>query len=192
METKNDTRQPLFRELWQLFRIFFKIGAFTIGGGYAMLPALQREFCETRKWVEPEEMLDYFAIGQCTPGIIAFNVATFVGFKRRGIPGAIASTFGVALPSIIIISVIAAFISNFTEIEWVQKALKGINVTVAVLLISAIIGMAKKSIKDWICATLAVVTFVTVGFFKVPSAVLVLFSIMMGLAFKWRPKKEAK
>ena len=101
--------------LWKLFITFAKIGAFTFGGGYAMLSILQREIVEINHWATEDEMLDYYAIAQCTPGVIAVNTATFIGVKHRGVIGGIVATFGVVLPSIIIILIIAAFIKNFLE-----------------------------------------------------------------------------
>ena len=108
------------KELLDMFLTFARIGGFTFGGGYAMLPMLQKEVVNGRHWATDEELMDYYAIGQCTPGIIAVNTATFVGYKNRGIPGAIAATLGVIAPSLIIIMIIAAFISNFIELSFEQ------------------------------------------------------------------------
>lgn len=113
------------KDLMNLFIIFFRIGAFTFGGGYAMLPALQMELVEKRSWVSDEEILDYYAIGQCTPGIIAINTATFVGYKRKGLIGGIVATLGMVAPSLIIITTIAAFFKHFQDIEVVQRAFGG-------------------------------------------------------------------
>ena len=135
-------------EYLQLFLVFAKIGVMTFGGGYAMLPILQREVCETKKWAGDSEIMDYYAIGQCTPGIIAVNTATFVGYYQKGIPGGIAATLGVVSPSVIIIGLIASLISNFAELEVVQHALMGINVAVCMLMIQAIANLWKKSIKN--------------------------------------------
>ena len=104
------------KELADLFLSFCRIGGFTFGGGYAMLPMIQKEIVEQRKWATEEEVMDYFAIGQCTPGVIAVNTATFIGYKRKGILGGIAATAGVVFPSIIIVTIIAAFLNNFAEI----------------------------------------------------------------------------
>ena len=106
-------------ELWELYRSFFTIGALTFGGGYAMLPMLERELVEKHRWVTQEEILNYFAIGQCTPGVIAVNTATFVGYKLRKVVGGIVATLGVISPSIVIIVTIAALLSNFMDIVWV-------------------------------------------------------------------------
>ena len=116
--------------LLDLFCAFFRIGLFTFGGGYAMLPLLQREIVEKKKWATEEEMLDYFAVGQCTPGVIAVNTATFVGFKEKKLSGAIFATLGIVSPSLVIITVIAALLSNFAHIAAVQNAFAGIRVAV--------------------------------------------------------------
>ena len=139
MEEK--VQKSSWKVYFTLFGLFFKMGAVTFGGGYAMLPILERELVDNRDWVTKDELLDYYAIGQSTPGIIAVNVATFVGYKRRGVSGAIAATAGIVSPSLIIIMILATFISNFAEITWVQKALKGINVVVGALLVQSVISM---------------------------------------------------
>lgn len=124
------------------------MGLFTFGGGYAMLPMIQREVIEKYHWATEDEIMDYYAIGQCTPGIIAVNTATFVGYYQKGIAGGIAATLGVVSPSVIIIGLIASLISNFAELAVVQHALLGINVAVCVLMIEAIMNLWKKSIKN--------------------------------------------
>ncbi len=136
------------RELLELYIVFAKIGGFTFGGGYAMLPILQREIVEARGWATSEELMDYYAIGQCTPGIIAVNTATFIGYKRRGILGGIVATLGCVSPSLVIIMIIAAFINSFTHIVWVQHALAGIRVCVCVLVLNAVLKLGKKSLID--------------------------------------------
>ena len=112
------------KELWELFIVFAKIVGFTFGGGYAMLPILQREVVENRNWATSEELMDYYAIGQCTPGIIAVNTATFIGYKRKGIIGGIVATIGCVFPSLVIIMIIAAFINSFTHIVWYSMPLQ--------------------------------------------------------------------
>ncbi len=138
----------MLKELLDLFLVFAKIGGFTFGGGYAMLPILQREVVENRGWATSEELMDYYAIGQCTPGIIAVNTATFIGYKKKGIPGGIVATAGCVAPSIVIITIIAAFINSFTDIVWVQHALAGIRVCVCILVFDAVLKLAKKSLID--------------------------------------------
>ena len=136
------------KELLDLFYIFARIGGFTFGGGYAMLPMLQREVVENRKWATQDELMDYYAIGQCTPGVIAVNTATFIGYKLRGTAGAIFATLGVITPSIIIVGIIAAFISGFQDIEIVQHAFGGIRAAVVALITYSVINLSKKSVVD--------------------------------------------
>jgi chromate transporter len=136
------------KELLDLYFTFFKIGSCTFGGGYAMLPIIQREIVEKRRWATEEEIADYYAIGQCTPGIIAINTATFIGFKRKSIAGGIIATLGFVTPAIIIISVIAALLSNFADIPVVKNAFAGIRVCVCVLIFNAILNLWKKSVPD--------------------------------------------
>jgi len=169
------------KTLWELFSIFFKIGLCTFGGGIAMLPILERELVEKRNWVESNELLDYFAIGQSTPGIIAVNVATFVGYKRAKILGGCIATFGMVCPSLIIITLIALFISNFADIVWVQKALVGINVAVAAILTSAVFSFSKKSVKNVFGFFLLLLSFVLIFVFNVGTIWIILGSALLGV-----------
>ena len=169
------------RTLWDLFSIFFKIGLCTFGGGIARLPILERDLAEKRNWTTSDELLDYFAIGQSTPGIIAVNVATFIGYKRAGLIGGCVATFGMVFPSIIIITLIAKFISNFSEIEWVQKALKGINVAVAAILTSAVYKFSKKSVKNLFGFLLLVIAFLLIFVFNVGTAYVIFGSAILGV-----------
>lgn len=171
----------MLKDLLDLFITFFKIGAVTFGGGYAMLPILDRELAFKRKWVSSEDLVDYYAIAQVTPGIIAVNVATFVGVKKRGVAGGIFATLGLVCPSIIIISIIALFISNFESIPWVQKALKGINVAVAALLTYAVYNFAKKTVKNWWGVLLYLLSFCAVYFLKISSVIVVLLAALVGI-----------
>lgn len=148
------------KELISMFFTFAKVGVMTFGGGYAMLPILQREVVEKKGWATEEELMDYFAIGQCTPGVIAVNTATFIGQKRKGILGGIVTTLGVVFPSIIIISLLAGVIEAFKDIELVQYAFGGIRVCVCVLILNAVIKLLKKAVID--PATLVIFILVTV------------------------------
>ena len=136
------------KELWELFWTFAKMGAVTFGGGYAMLPILQREVVEKRNWATEEEVMDYYAVGQCTPGIIAVNVATFIGQKLRGVSGGIVATLGIVFPSLVIISILAGLIQNFAHIPVVMNAFAGIQVCVCVLIFNAVRKLLKKSVVD--------------------------------------------
>lgn len=136
------------KKLWELFYTFAKVGAMTFGGGMAMLPILEREIVENKHWATNEELTDYFAIGQCTPGVIAVNTATFIGQKHAGIVGGIVATIGVVFPSLIIITIIAAFLKNFADNVYVGYAFSGIRVCVCVLILNAVIKLFRGAVKD--------------------------------------------
>ena len=131
----------MLKDLWELFYTFAKVGVMTFGGGYAMLPILQREVVEKKGWATDEELTDYFAIGQCTPGVIAVNTATFVGQKHAGVVGGIIATLGVVFPSLIIISALAKVITAYAHLSWVQHAFAGIRVCVCVLILNAVLKL---------------------------------------------------
>ena len=136
------------RELWDLFITFAKVGVMTFGGGMAMLPILQREVVQNKGWASDEELTDYFAIGQCTPGIIAVNTATFIGQKQRGVWGGIFATLGMVFPSLVIITALAGLITNFAHVAWVQHAFAGIRVVVCVLIFNAVLKLWKSAVHD--------------------------------------------
>ena len=171
------------KTLVELFFVFFKIGAVTFGGGLAMLPIIEKELVIQRTWVKKDTLLDYFAIGQATPGIIAVNVATFLGYSRAGILGAIVATLGVVTPSIIIISIIAKFLSGFSENITVKKALSGINVVVAALLTKVLWGFRKKIFSSILSFVLFLLAFLGIAFFNINTVVIVIGSIFLGLGF---------
>lgn len=175
------------KELLTIFWTFFKIGAFTFGGGYAMLPLLQKDVVEKHGWATDDEILDYFALGQCIPGIIAVNTATFIGHKLRGFWGAVVALLGIIAPSFLIISVIAAFIQNFAELPVVQHAFAGIRIAVCVLILSAVIKMGKNSIRD-VPGLLVFLAALVLLILLSPSPVfIVIGAVALGLIF---PRKE--
>lgn len=131
-----------------LFLTFAKVGVMTFGGGYAMLPILQREVVEQKHWATDEELMDYYAIGQCTPGVIAVNTSTFIGKKYKGVLGGIVSTLGVVFPSLVIITLIAAVLSNFADLPVVQNAFAGIRICVCVFIFNAVVKLWKSAVKD--------------------------------------------
>ena len=139
------------KRLWELFYTFAKVGVMTFGGGYAMLPILQREVVENKGWATEEELADWFAIGQCTPGVIAVNTATFAGRKVLGNVGGVVATLGVVFPSLIIISLLAGVITTFAEVAWVKNAFAGIRVCVCVLIFNAVLKLVKGAMKDAWC-----------------------------------------
>ena len=170
--------------LWKLFSTFFRIGAITFGGGYAMLPIIQREIVDKHKWSTNEEVLDYYAVGQCTPGVIAVNVATFIGYKERGIIGGTVATLGVICPSVIIITVIAAFLNAFAHLSIVNYAFAGIRVAVAVLIINAIKNLWKTGIKDIAGLIVFLLTFAIMIFTNVSVVYIIIAAILFGIVYK--------
>jgi len=134
--------------LFDLYMAFLKIGGLTFGGGYAMLPMLQREVIDKHGWATEEEVLDIYAIGQCTPGIIAVNTATMIGYQKRGIAGAIVATLGEVTPSVVIISLLATVLLQFQNSIWLQRAFGGIRIAVCALIVQSVITLAKKSVVD--------------------------------------------
>lgn len=178
-------------EYLSLFLTFAKIGVMTFGGGYAMLPILQREVVEDKKWATDEEMVDYFAISQCTPGVIAVNIATFIGQKRKGIIGGIIATLGVVFPSILIITALAGVIEAFSHVGWVQDAFGGIRICVCVLILNAVVKLFSKAIVDKV--TFAIFLLVTLGAFFTPLSpvVFVLLSAVTGVIIKALGGKKA-
>ena len=167
--------------LLQIFFVFFKLGSIMFGGGLAMLPLLERELIVKRNWTTHEELLDYYAISQSTPGIIAVNVATFIGYKKAKFLGALVATLSLLITPVILITLIALFISNFESIAWVQKALRGINISVAALLTYSVIKMGKKVLKSFYSYVLYFASFTAVYFFKVNPVFITLFCIVLGV-----------
>lgn len=172
------------KELWKLFLVFCRIGGFTFGGGYAMLPIIQKEIVEKNQWATDEEVMDYYAIGQCTPGIIAVNTATFIGFKRKGIPGAIAATAGMVFPSVVIITAIAAYFKHFQDYAIVRHAFGGIRAAVAALILNTVIKMWNTSVKDWLGILIFGASFLAAAFFKVSPIMVVVISSTAGILTK--------
>lgn len=166
--------------LWQLYSAWFKMGLFTFGGGYAMLPMIQREVIEKYHWATQDEIMDYYAIGQVTPGIIAVNTATFVGYQVKGIVGGIVATLGVVSPSLIIISCVAGLIQNFSDIPVVQSALSGIQVAVCVLMVQAVIGLYQKGVKNIPSFLIFAAAFVLSTFTSVSTVILVILAGITG------------
>ena len=177
--------------LLDMFLTFAKVGVMTFGGGYAMLPILQREVVENKGWATEEELMDYFAIGQCTPGIIAVNTATFIGQKYKGTVGAIFTTLGVVFPSIVIISLLATVIEAVSHLVWVQNAFGGIRVCVCVLIANAVVKLYKKAVVDKI--TLGIFLLVALGsiFLDLSPVVFVVIAAVIGIVVKVLGGKKA-
>ncbi len=178
------------KEFLRLFGVFFKIGVGTFGGGLAMLPALEREVVDKRKWITQSQLYDYYAIGQSTPGIIAVNVATFTGYTRGGLVGSVVATAGIVCPALIIITIIAAFFENFSHIVWIQKALAGINVSVTVLVSFTLVKMAKKTCIDALTTLITIASFLLMLIFNVQGVFIVLASSIIGIAAQYRKIKD--
>ena len=177
----------MFAKLIELFLTFAKVGVMTFGGGYAMLPILQREVVENKGWASEEELTDYFAIGQCTPGVIAVNTATFIGRKSFGVVGGVVATLGVVFPSLVILSLLAGVITQFSELAWVKNAFAGIRVCVCVLIFNAVWKLGKKAVIDkW---TWAIFLLVAAGavFTKLSPVVFVLFAGVCGVVLRALP-----
>ena len=178
------------KNLFNLYLSFAKIGTFTIGGGLAMMPMMQAELIEKRKWITDEELIDYYAVGQSTPGIVAVNVATFVGYKQMGIIGGIFATLGMVTPSLVIIMILAGLINSINDYPVVKKALKGINVAVAALLTSTIINFMKKTIKMFTNAIFMMISFLLVFVLKLPSFWIIIFALFIGVVLTYLEKKR--
>lgn len=174
-------KQSKLKRFLDLYFTFVKIGTFTIGGGLAMMPMMQKELIDKKHWMTEEDLIDYYAVGQSTPGMIAVNVSTFVGYNQLGIPGGIVATLGMVSPSIIIITILAGLINSIDEYPMVQKALRGINVAVAALFTSVIVKFVKKTIKKPLHVLLMLISFTLVYFFKLQSFWIILTAILCGV-----------
>ena len=188
------------KELLELYLAFLKIGAVNFGGGYAMLPLLERDLVQDRGWTTTQDLTDYFAIGQCTPGLIALNVSTFIGSHRKGIPGAIAATIGFVTVPIMIILIIATFLQGFADYPVVQNAFAGIRVCVCVLIVQAVLRLWNKSVIDKTTLILYLGVFLMTALsgvlpLAIPAAVLVIISGMLGViigGFRDKNKEKEK
>lgn len=175
-----------------LFITFFKIGLFTFGGGYAMLPMLEAEVVNKKHWASYEELMDYFAVGQCTPGVIAVNTATFIGYKKKKVPGALVATAGVICPSIVIILVIASLLTTFADQPIVQHALSGIRVAVCVLILQAVVKLFKAGVKNIWGVIIFALTLFCSYLSLLPTVVIVILAAAAGILIgTLKARKEA-
>ena len=168
--------------LWQLFVSFAKVGVMTFGGGMAMLPLLEDELVRRRGWITSEELLDIYAIGQCTPGVIAVNTATFVGYRRRGDIGGIVATAGMVFPSLVIILALASVIRAFAGNPWVEKAFSGIRIAVCALILKSVVSMGRKSVIDVLTALLLVISIGLNLFLGISTVWIVLGTVVFAVA----------
>ena len=172
----------------QLFWTFFKIGLFTFGGGYAMLPLLQDEVVRKKGWASENDLMDYYSLGLCTPGIIAINVATFIGYYRAGNSGATAATLGIVTPSVIVITLIAAVLQKFMANPYVAHAFEGISLAVVALIADMLLDLGRKNIRDWLTAAVFVIALGLMVIAGWSPAAVVLAAIAAGLI----PQREKK
>ncbi len=176
----------------QLFLSFFKIGLFTFGGGYAMLPLLQDEIVRRRRWATDEELMDYYSIGQCTPGIIAVNVATFIGTRHYGKAGGCLATLAIVLPSMIIITLIAAVLARYMHNEYLTHAFAGIRIAVTALILNTFFDMWKKGVKGYFGYTVFALAAVILFFFNLSAVLIVIAAALTGLLPGIARRKKTK
>lgn len=169
------------KQLWKLFLAFARVGVMTFGGGYAMIPILEREIVDRHGWATEEELMDYYAVGQCTPGVIAVNTATFIGYKVAGTVGGVVATLGVIFPSVVIITLIAGILTNFADVPAVKSAFAGIRVCVCVLIFNAVLKLWKKAVVDKITLVLFLGVFLLSVFFDISPIVFVVFCAAAGI-----------
>ncbi|WHH61327.1 chromate transporter [Petroclostridium sp. X23] len=181
------------KTLWKMFMIFFRIGAFTIGGGYAMLPLIEREVVDNQNWVSEEEIVDVFAISQSIPGVIAINTSIFIGYKVGGIVGAIVAALGVILPSFLIILMIAFLLFNIEENAYVQKAFTGVRAGVVALIGLAAVKLGKAAVKDKVGMILAGAAFIAVVVFDAHPILMIIVGGAIGfIAYHRKIRNEGK
>lgn len=178
------------REYLELYWAFFRIGGLTFGGGLSMLPMLKYELVEKKQWIDEDTLLDCYAVGQCTPGIIAVNTATYVGYLRKGLSGAIAGTAGMITPSIVLITVLSLFLRNFLDNVWIQHALMGIRGVVCALMLNTVISLAKRSLISPLCVAVGIIALILALVTDVPTVLIVFLAAVLGLLYEWiKPQK---
>ena len=174
------------KQLWQLFLAFARVGVMTFGGGYAMIPILEREIVDRHGWASSEELMDYYAVGQCTPGVITVNTATFIGYKVAGPMGGVVATLGVVFPSLVIITVIAGVLTHFADIPAVKSAFAAIRVCVCVLIFNAVLKLWKGAVKDKAGLCLFLLVFILSIFLDISPVFYVLVCAVAGILFtRW-------
>lgn len=169
------------KQLVKLFLAFARVGVMTFGGGYAMIPILEREIVDRHGWATEEELMDYYAVGQCTPGVIAVNTATFIGYKAAGPVGGVIATLGVVFPSLVIITLIAGILTSFADVPAVKSAFAGIRVCVCVLIFNAVLKLWKKAVVDKVTLALFLGVFLLSVFFDISPIVFVVFCAVAGI-----------
>lgn len=175
-----------------LFFSFIKIGIFTFGGGYAMIPLIEKEVVEKRKWITNKEILDIIVIAESTPGPIAVNAATFIGYKTAGFPGALVATIGVVLPSFLIIATISLVLRQFENMKAVKFAFEGIRAGVLALIIKALVSMYKQCPRNKISYIIATFALICVTFFEINVLIVIIICAIIGLAYSIMAKRKEK
>ena len=179
----------MIKKLWELYVTFLRVGGLTFGGGMAMLPMLKQEVIEKKGWTTEEELLDIYAIGQCTPGIIAVNTSTYIGYEQAGIFGAVSGTLGMVTPSLVIITLIATILNRFIAEPLVVHALAGIRVAVCAMMLNTVISLAKAGIKDKLGILLFLAGFLLATFSPIPTIVLVVCAAATGICGHLRKER---
>lgn len=169
------------QSLKDLFLLFFKIGLFTFGGGYAMLPLLKDELVVKRRLLSEDKLLDLYAIGQCTPGIIAINVATFIGYRQARLKGAVAATLGMVFPSLLIITLIAMVLKQYMYNRYVTYAFAGIRIGVVALIASVLVDLWRKNIRNYADGTVFVLAVALLGVFSLSAVWVVIAAAVSAL-----------
>lgn len=177
-------------KLLELFFVFLRISAVTIGGGYVMFPLMKSEVVDSKGWITDEEMVDYYALGQSIPGIIAMNTSTLIGYRKRGVSGAIAAATGMAMPSVVVILLIAAFLTPYFEHPWVQKAFSGIRAAVVAMIVMAVWQVGKKAVNSLSKGAIAVGSFLAIIGLGMHPVLMILFGGVLG-AILFRKEAEA-
>lgn len=167
--------------LLELFFVFARVSSVTIGGGYVMLPMLKSEVVDSKGWLSDEELVDYYALGQSIPGIIAINTSTLIGYRKRGIPGAIVSAAGMAMPSLLVILLIAAFCARFLDNVWVQKAFSGIRAAVVGMIVMAVWNVGKKSVTTPVKAMISLGAFLAIVGLQWSPVLMIVAGAVLGL-----------
>lgn len=186
MVTKENRREKFIT----VFITFLKIGLFTFGGGYAMIPLIEYETVERHNWIKSEDILNIFAIAEATPGVIAINTATFVGYKVAGFWGSLLATLGVVIPSFVIISIIAVFFQQFQSLEWVAYAFKGVRAGVIVLILGAVVKMGKKGEYTPLTILILLLAFCLASFTDINVIYLLLGGAVTGLIYQvWTARR---
>jgi chromate transporter len=184
VDPDGSTAEALDRpRLLELFITFAQVSSLTIGGGYVMFPLLTRYVVDKKRWSSAEELVDYYALGQSVPGIIAINTATLIGYRKRGLPGAVAAAAGMSAPSLAVILMIAAFLTPYFDTPWVQKAFAGVRAAVVGMLVMAVWQVGRKAVHSWAKGALALASCVAILFLNSSPVLLIVIGGLLGMLF---------